>query len=68
LALNSLFELFHQPGHLLSITMAFSGANFLDYPTAVRIATPALFGLIGVGPSLFFTGLDRLFAVTFLSL
>jgi hypothetical protein len=68
LALNSLFELLSQPGHFLSVAMAFSGANFLDFPTAIRINTLSLFGLVGVGPSLFFTGLDRLFAVTFLSL
>jgi hypothetical protein len=65
LALNSLFELLHQPGQILCIFMAFSGANFLPMSTAAKILTPSLFGLIAVGPSLFFTGVDRLMAVTF---
>jgi hypothetical protein len=48
--------------------MAFSGLNFLDYLLAVRICTLSVFGLAAMAPSLFFTGIDRLFAVTFLTL
>jgi hypothetical protein len=61
-------EVLHQSGYLLSIYMPFSGSNFLSYPLSIYICTPSLFGLVAVGPILLFTGIDRLLAVSLLSL
>jgi hypothetical protein len=63
LALCSLFEMLHEPGHLLFLWMAFSGQNFLQYWLAVRICTISIFGLGGIAPSMAFTGLDRLLCI-----
>jgi hypothetical protein len=68
LALNSFIEILHQYGHFMPIYMALSGANFLAYPLAIRINTPAIFALFAAGPSLFCTGIDRLFAVTWVKM
>ncbi|KAL3125694.1 hypothetical protein niasHT_009781 [Heterodera trifolii] len=65
LALTSAFELLHQHGHFLFVFTAFSGINFIDYRSAVRIGTVSLFGLFATNLSIFFTGIDRLFCIIY---
>ncbi|KAL3107374.1 hypothetical protein niasHT_012814 [Heterodera trifolii] len=65
LALCSLFELIHQSGHFLFVYTAFSGQNFIEYRLAVKITFISWFGIAGVYPMMFFTGIDRLIGVVF---
>ncbi|KAL3099702.1 hypothetical protein niasHS_003157 [Heterodera schachtii] len=65
LALCSFFELIHQPSHFLFVYTAFSGQNFIEYRLAVKIIFISWFGIAGVFPTMFFTGIDRLIGIVF---
>ncbi|KAL3073485.1 hypothetical protein niasHT_038623 [Heterodera trifolii] len=65
LALCSIFELIHQPGNFLFVYTAFSGQNFIEYRLAVKITFICWFGIAGVFPMMFFTGIDRLIGIVF---
>ncbi|KAL3115342.1 hypothetical protein niasHT_017744 [Heterodera trifolii] len=60
LALCSFFELLHQPGHFLLVYTAFSGQNLIEYRLASKIEFIPIFGMGGITPTIFFTGIDRL--------
>ncbi|KAL3102412.1 hypothetical protein niasHS_000257 [Heterodera schachtii] len=65
LALCSFFELLHQPGHFLLLYTAFSGQNLIEYRLASKIEFIPIFGMGGITPTMFFTGIDRLIVIIF---
>ncbi|KAL3117017.1 hypothetical protein niasHT_002976 [Heterodera trifolii] len=65
LALCSFFELLHQHGHFLFLYTALSGLNFIEYRLAAKIMSVSAFGIGGILPTMFFTGIDRLIGIGF---
>ncbi|KAL3096654.1 hypothetical protein niasHS_004383 [Heterodera schachtii] len=65
LALCFFFELLHQQGHFLFVYTAFSGQNFIQFRLATKLVFVSAFGLGGIYPTMFFTGIDRLYVVIF---